>query len=100
MDVFTYEWLREQGTAIKALRDDRPGSHGPRGRYGVANWLKEGIVRPTRRLAINGLPGMGDVEADGRGLRVSARWCAWRIWRRTPKSSGTTRRSLSPDPPA
>jgi xanthine dehydrogenase YagS FAD-binding subunit len=71
LKVFSYERPSVPSVAISALRDD-PDAVLLAGGTEMVNWLKEGIVRPTRVLDINGLPGLGTIEADANELRIGA----------------------------
>jgi xanthine dehydrogenase YagS FAD-binding subunit len=71
MKVFRYERLSVPAVAVSALRDD-PDAVLLAGGTELANWLKEGIVRPERVLDINGLAGLGAIDADANELRIGA----------------------------
>jgi xanthine dehydrogenase YagS FAD-binding subunit len=71
MKLFSYERLSVPAVAVSALRDD-PDAVLLAGGTELVNWLKEGIVRPKRVLDINGLAGLGAIEADANELRVGA----------------------------
>ena len=71
MDVFTYERAITADAALGVMRDD-PAAVLLAGGTELANWLKEGIVRPARVLDINGLPDLAGVEAGPGGLRIGA----------------------------
>jgi xanthine dehydrogenase YagS FAD-binding subunit len=71
MKLFSYERLSVPAVAVSALRDD-PDAVLLAGGTELVNWLKEGIVRPERVLDINGIAGLGAVEADANELRIGA----------------------------
>jgi xanthine dehydrogenase YagS FAD-binding subunit len=71
LKVFRYERLSAPSVAISALHDD-PDAVLLAGGTEMVNWLKEGIVRPARVLDINGLAGLGTIEANASELRVGA----------------------------
>src|SRR6516164_3762210 len=71
MDVFAYERLSDRAVAVSALRDD-PDAVLLAGGTELVNWLKEGIVSPARVLDINGLAGLGAIDADAAELRIGA----------------------------
>jgi xanthine dehydrogenase YagS FAD-binding subunit len=71
MEVFSYERVSGRDAAIKLMRED-PASVLLAGGTELANWLKDGIVRPARLLDINGLPGLDAIETTPDGLRIGA----------------------------
>lgn len=50
----------------------QPGTMLVAGGTEVLNWLKEGIVTPSRVVDINAIPGLADIQADASGLRIGA----------------------------
>jgi xanthine dehydrogenase YagS FAD-binding subunit len=71
MHPFTIERQTDPGAAIAAVVDE-PGASWIAGGTELVNWLKEGIVSPTRLVDINGLPGLDGIEAGAAGLRIGA----------------------------
>jgi xanthine dehydrogenase YagS FAD-binding subunit len=71
MESFIYERVTAPDIAVSALRED-PAAMLVAGGTELANWLKEGIVRPARLLDINSLTGLDTIEAGPDGLRIGA----------------------------
>ncbi|MDQ6774072.1 MAG: xanthine dehydrogenase family protein subunit M [Candidatus Dormibacteraeota bacterium] len=71
MRPFTIDRPSQADEAVAALAGD-PGGAFIAGGTELVNWLKEGIVRPSRLLDINHLPRMGEIEAGPDGLRIGA----------------------------
>jgi xanthine dehydrogenase YagS FAD-binding subunit len=71
MELFTYERVSVAAVAVSALRDD-PEAVLLAGGTELANWLRDGIIRPTRLLDINELPGLSRIAVDADGLRFGA----------------------------
>ncbi|MBO0803803.1 MAG: xanthine dehydrogenase family protein subunit M [Nocardiopsaceae bacterium] len=71
MRPFRYETVADPAAATAALAQD-PGALLIAGGTEVVNWLKEGIVRPTRLLDVSGLPGLGAIDARPDELAIGA----------------------------
>jgi xanthine dehydrogenase YagS FAD-binding subunit len=68
---FTYERVTDADAAIAALRGD-PRAALLAGGTELVNWLKEGIVRPSRVIDITAVPGLAAIETGAEGLRLGA----------------------------
>jgi xanthine dehydrogenase YagS FAD-binding subunit len=71
MEMFSYERVTTLDVAVRLMRE-APASVLVAGGTELANWLKDGIVRPARLLDINVLPGLGAIEVAPDGLRIGA----------------------------
>jgi xanthine dehydrogenase YagS FAD-binding subunit len=71
MGPLTYKRVSVPAVSVSLLRDDAEAMLLAGGTE-LVNWLKMGVVRPTRLLDISGLPGMAGIGLDADGLRVGA----------------------------
>lgn len=71
MVPFTFERATDAGAAIAAIESD-PGASLIAGGTELVNWMKEGIVRPTRVIDINRIAGLDGIEAGAGGLHIGA----------------------------
>lgn len=71
MVPFAFERAVDTVAAIAALEAD-PGASLVAGGTELVNWMKEGIVSPSRLIDVNRIPGLGAVEATSDGLRIGA----------------------------
>src|SRR5262245_56841185 len=70
MYPFAYARAADLAGAIAAAKD--PGTVLVAGGTELLNWLKEGIVAPSRVVDINRVPGLSAIEAGPSGLRIGA----------------------------
>lgn len=70
MQDFAYERATTLPSAIAALAQE--GAMPLSGGTELVNWMKEGIVAPSRLVDISGLSGLDRIEADASGLTLGA----------------------------
>ena len=70
MRPFAFSRAADIPTAVAATA--QPGTALIAGGTELVNWMKEGIVVPTRLVDINGLTELAAIDADPRGLRIGA----------------------------
>jgi xanthine dehydrogenase YagS FAD-binding subunit len=68
---FAFERAGDVAAAIAALEAD-PGAVLVAGGTELVNWMKDGIVSPTRLVDVNRIAGLDGVEATPDGLRIGA----------------------------
>ncbi|MBO0690267.1 MAG: FAD binding domain-containing protein, partial [Candidatus Dormibacteraeota bacterium] len=71
MVPFAFERAADTEGAIAALEAD-PEACLVAGGTELVNWMKEGIVTPSRLVDVNRIPGLGGIEARSGGLRIGA----------------------------
>ena len=70
MRPFAFSRAADIPAAVAATA--QPGTALIAGGTELVNWMKEGIVVPTRLVDINGLTELAAIDADPRGLRIGA----------------------------
>ncbi len=70
MREFAYESAVDEPTALVALAD--PVTLPIAGGTELLNWMRLGVVEPTRLIDVGRLPGLDAIEVDGRWLTVGA----------------------------